>query len=78
MEIAVTSDAPIPVRDALLALEVDGQTLTTSRFADDADRTAIFTISRDAFAALPDGAAVTLVDGAERAGFGTLNKMALK
>ncbi len=79
VEVEVTSTAPIPVRDSLLTLEVDGQSFTTSRFADDGSTTkAIFTVSRSAFEALPDRAAVTLVDGAEHASFGTLDKSALR
>ena len=79
VEVEVTSVAPIPVRDSLLTLQVDGQSFTTSRFAaDGSTRKAIFTVSRSAFEALPDSAAVTLVDGAERASFGTLDKSALK
>ncbi len=78
VEMEVTSTAAIPVRDSLLTLEVDGQSFTTSRFADSSTRTAIFTVDRSAFEALPDKAAVTLVDGAERASFGTLDKSALK
>ncbi len=79
VEMEVTSTTAIPVRDSLLTLEVDGQSFTTSRFADDGStRTAIFTVSRSAFEALPDKAAVTLVDGADRASFGTLDKSALK
>ena len=75
VELEVSSDAPIPVRDSLLTLVVDGQSFSTSRLADDGTtRKAVFTISRSAYTALPNGAPVTLVDGGEKASFGTLDK----
>ncbi len=79
VDIEVSSVSSIPVRDSLLTLQVDGQTFTTSRYASNGKTSkAIFTISRSAFASLPDGAAVTLIDGGEQASFGTLDKAMLK
>jgi hypothetical protein len=78
VEIELSSQAPIPVRDSLLTLDVGGVSLTQSRFADDGrtDR-AIFTLSAQEFAALPQDAPLTLIDGSERSSYGTLDKTAL-
>ena len=79
VDLEVTSASSIPVRDSLLTLRVDGQSFTTSRYAADGSTSkAVFTISRQAFASLPDGATVTLIDGGEQASYGTLDKAMLK
>ena len=78
VEIELASQAPIPVRDSLLTLRIDGADLTVSRFGDDGrtDR-AIFSMSRSQFDAMPQGAPLTLVDGAEQTSYGSLDKAML-
>ncbi len=78
VEIELASQAPIPVRDSLLTLKIDGADLTVSRFGDGGrtDR-AIFSMSRSRFDSMPQGAPLTLVDGAEQTSYGTLDKAML-
>ncbi|NPD67474.1 hypothetical protein HN018_08010 [Lichenicola cladoniae] len=79
VEIEVASSQPIPVRDALLTLDVGGTPLTQSRFTSDGTTShAVFTMPRAQFDALHDGAALTLVDGAESQGFGSLDKSVMQ
>jgi hypothetical protein len=75
VEIELASQAPIPVRDSLLTLKVDGTDVSVSRFGDDGrtDR-AIFTMTRAQFNAVAQGAPLTLVDGTETTSYGTLDK----
>lgn len=75
VEIELESRLPLPVRDALPVLTIGGKAFRLSRFPNRASTLTIaFAMTRAEFDALPQGAEVVVESGAERWGFGRLDK----
>lgn len=75
VEIELEGATPFPVRDALPVLRIGDKTFRLSRFPNRSSTfTIAFAMSRADFDTLPQGAEVVVESGAERWGFGKLDK----
>jgi hypothetical protein len=75
IEVSLSALHPIPVRNALLKLQIGNRLFMLSRFATTGDTTKVtFSMTPEEYGALSDGANVELIVGPERLAFGKLNK----
>jgi hypothetical protein len=75
VDITLAAHQPIPVRDSLLMLRIGNRQFMLSRFAANGNTSqVIFSLTKEEYDALPEGADVELVNGLQHLGFGKLNK----
>ncbi len=74
-DITLVARHPIPVRDSLLMLRIGNRQFMLSRFGANGNTSqVIFTLTKEEYDALPEGAEVELVNGPQRLSFGHLRK----